>query len=299
MANWSAFLVRRRRVVRILLAGVVCLGASALAQHGGGGGGHGGGFGGHFGGGHSSGYGHSSHSHGGHSGGHSAGHWGWLHFGSHGRNGGSASRGQLTSPSRASAEFSRGLTAVHSIPPTYIGKLPFSFRRPPAEVRFKTFPRFRHRPDFFREGFRRFHSSGCFFNGFTQVCFFEPAWPLYDCYSGLWIPFDFAFGDEGDDSSVMLSSADAMPLTIPEIESEASPPESAAKAANNPPPLRGLDLDPRFFLLILKNGAEHVVTDYWLADGYIEYVSRDGTQSHIPVESLDGPDSAQQLRARA
>src|SRR5215469_13923651 len=38
------------------------------------------------------------------------------------------------------------------------------------------------------------------------------------------------------------------------------------------------------FLLVLKNGTLHAVTDYLLANGYIEYVGRDGGRSHIPLE---------------
>ena len=42
-----------------------------------------------------------------------------------------------------------------------------------------------------------------------------------------------------------------------------------------------------FFLLVLKNGNSYAATDYWLADGYLEYVSLDRTRSHIPLEALD------------
>jgi hypothetical protein len=42
-----------------------------------------------------------------------------------------------------------------------------------------------------------------------------------------------------------------------------------------------------FFLLVLKNGKTHGAMDYWLADGYLEYVSLDRTRSHIPLEALD------------
>ena len=38
---------------------------------------------------------------------------------------------------------------------------------------------------------------------------------------------------------------------------------------------------------MLNNGTRHVVTDYWVADGYLEYISPDGTRSHIPLEALD------------
>lgn len=41
------------------------------------------------------------------------------------------------------------------------------------------------------------------------------------------------------------------------------------------------------FLLVLNNGTSHAVTDYWIADGYLEYISPDGTRRHIPLEALD------------
>ncbi len=41
------------------------------------------------------------------------------------------------------------------------------------------------------------------------------------------------------------------------------------------------------FLLVLKNGTSAAATDYWLADGYLEYVSLDRTRSHVPLEALD------------
>jgi hypothetical protein len=38
---------------------------------------------------------------------------------------------------------------------------------------------------------------------------------------------------------------------------------------------------------VLNNGTSYAVTDYWIADGYLEYISPDGTRSHIPLEALD------------
>jgi hypothetical protein len=47
------------------------------------------------------------------------------------------------------------------------------------------------------------------------------------------------------------------------------------------------DLGPGVFVLVLKHGTTHVVMKYWAADGYLEYISLDGTRSHIPLEALD------------
>lgn len=41
------------------------------------------------------------------------------------------------------------------------------------------------------------------------------------------------------------------------------------------------------FLLVLKNGTTHAVSDYWLSDGYLEYLRSDGVRSHFPLEALD------------
>ena len=52
------------------------------------------------------------------------------------------------------------------------------------------------------------------------------------------------------------------------------------------------------FLLVLNNGTSHAVTDYWVADGYLEYLSPDGTRSHIPLEALDLQNTVTQNAAR-
>jgi hypothetical protein len=290
----KTFLSRSIRTVLISLTASLCLLASAQAQHGGGGGGHGGGGhfgGGHFGGGHSGHSGHSSHSHAstGHTGGR---HWGWLHFGSRknaGRNG---------APSYIANEFRTaemiGSRRSHPLPSTYIRTVPLRSMLSSPDERFSTYHRFRHHPGFFGRGFRRFPGSGCFFNGY-QVCFFEPAWSLLYFSAGFDLfPFDWGFGDDNGYTADATDSTDMM--TAPPMDSEAEEPANTSTVA--PPPLRGLDLDPRLFLLILKNGAERVVTDYWLSDGYIEYVNRDGSRSHIPVGALDLEETVRNNSAR-
>jgi hypothetical protein len=285
----KTFLWRSMRPVLISLAASLCLFASAQAQHGGGGGGHGGG--GHFGGGHFGGGGHSAHAHAsaGHTGGH---HWGWLHFGSRKRSGRDIPR-NMTNEFAPTGMFGNR-NPLHRLPSTYIRTVPLrSTLFSPAE-RFSSY-RFRRHPGFFPHGFRRFPGSGCFFNGFNQVCFFEPAWSLLWFSAGFdWFPLDWGFGDDNGDASDAAGSPDMM--TAPDTDSEAEElPNNNAVPAQ---PIRGVDLDPRFFLLILKNGAERVVTDYWFSDGYIEYVSRDGSRSHIPVDALDLEETVRNNAAR-
>lgn len=299
----ETFLSRSMRTVLIAMTALLCLAAAAQAQHGGGGGGHGGGGhfgGGHFGGGHfGHGGGHSSHAHASstHTGSH---HWGWLHFGSRNHSGRDKAPSYIVNEFR-SAEVIGRRSRLHPLPSTYIRTVPVgSMLSSPAE-RFSTHRRLRHPPDLFTRGFRRFPGSGCVFNGFNQVCFFEPAWSLLCFSAGFdWFPFDWGFGEDTGstgDNGYASDSADATEMTT-------APPmdygdeEPAANSPVPPEPLRGLDLDPRFFLLILKNGTERIVTDYWLSDGYIEYVSRDGSRSHIPVDALDLDETVRNNAAR-
>lgn len=282
----KSFLSRPTRIVLILVAASLCLDVSAPAQHGGGGG-HGGG--GHFGGG-----GHSLHAraNGGHSGGH---HWGWLHFGR-----------KRSSPNReVPGNMANGVrppdvigsrNRLRTIPSTYIRTIPLhSLLSSPAE-RFSIYAPLRHRPDYFLRGFRRFPGSGCFFNGFNQVCFFEPAWPLLFFSAGFdWVPIDWGSGNDSADASEGFGSTDMMAAPSPEAEAPAAGQNDSGSSAQ---PIRGQDLDPRLFLLILRNGDDRMVTDYWLADGYIEYVSRDGTRSHIPVDALDLQETVRNNAAR-
>lgn len=294
MVKRIAFLVRQTRMNLILLA-MMCFLGPAEAQHGGGGG-HS--AGGHFGGGHSSG----GHTGGGHNveGRTSGHHFGWLHFGSGIR---SARRarglGEASSPARSRylpAEPAKGATLVRAVPSAHIRAVALKSVWFPLGNSF--FFSFGFPPSFFFPRFPCFHSSGCFFNGFTQVCFFEPALPLFFISSGL-DPFrsGFAFDGNSRDIADGSNTLDAMqpgvtadlstagPVDAESPEREISSPavaevDAATEAAGKP-------VAKRFFLLILTNGTRHRVADYWLADGYIEYVSLDGTRSHIPLEALD------------
>ncbi len=275
---------RPMRNVWILLAASLCLVASTQAQHGGGGG-HGGGN--HFGG------GHSSHAHAG--AGHTAGRWGWLHFGRKRSNPDPAVSANMANDLRP-ADMIASRNRIHGIASTYIRTIPSRWPFRSAPERFSTYDDFSRQPDFFSYRFRRFPGSGCVFNGFSQVCFFEPAWPLLCFAAGFdWFPFDPGFGDGTASPSDGVDWEDMM--VAPAAESE--PPADGQNDTQTPArPVRGQDLDPRLFLLILTNGAERTVTDYWLADGYIEYVSRDGTRSHIPVEALDLQETVRNNAAR-
>jgi hypothetical protein len=289
MFNYAAFLMRRRRFVWTVLLSMMCLILSAEAQHGSGGHGGGGGHSGGHGGGHSSGghlaSGHSSRNRS--TSGNSSGHFGWLHFhfknrGPHRKAPGNVSDALLARPT----EPIRGIPA-RLLPSTLIQTIPLESTRLTTR---KGLPSFSwlgpHPRRFFRKRFPCPHSSGCYFNGFNQVCFFEPMLSIFisGSYFGL---LDYGFDGDAMDQLGDLAPTDTVPVAAAPDTEPQNPPSTTRASASPPTDFRGKGLDPRFFLLILKNGMEQVVTDYWVADGYIEYVSRDGSRSHIPIEALD------------
>lgn len=285
MATRTAFLVRSLRVLLILLS-VICLLAPAEALHGGGGG--------HSGGGHSS---------GGHSGGsHAGGHFGWLHFwsGKHSARhaGFGASSTSDTSPHGPSQLWNPTPTRMPSIPripPTLLWSPPLFPPRLDGRVSFVSSPVRPHHGFFFNR-FPRFSSSGCFWNGVTQVCFFEPFLPLL-CFSGAFDPFYSGFGFGGDslDLGGDLNSQSPTQWEMSAMPPTANPSDDDTTEENSPVhpgATLGAATEDRavgkgIFLLVLNNGISHGVTDYWIADGYLEYISADGTRSHIPLEALD------------
>jgi len=287
MATRVAFLVRSPRILPILLS-VLCLLAPAEAQHGGGGGGgHSGG--GHFGGGHSSG------------GSHTGGHFGWLHFGlgkhsaRHGELG--ASSTSDTSPYAPSHLWNIPTAArVPSIPrnPSTLLWSPTLFqRRPDGEFSFVSSTLRPHRGFFFNR-VRRFPSSGCFLNGVTQICFFEPYLPLLFC-SGDFGLFYSGFGGDSLDLGDDLNSQGPTQWEMSAIPAPANPSDDDSAEGNSSGrhgATLGATTEPQalgkgVFLLVLNDGTSHAVTDYWVADGYLEYISPDGTRGHIPLEALD------------
>lgn len=309
MITGTAFLERLPRVLPIVLS-VICLLASAQAQHGGGGGHSGGGhFGGGHGGGHSSG-GHSSvgHSSGRYSSGRHAngsetgGHSGWWRFGFGKHSARNAGFGATTTSDISARGPSHlwNIPAAGGVPPT--ARIPSRLLSSPVfprhlggRVLFTASPGRRHRGLFFNS-YRRFSSSGCFYNGVTQVCFFEPFLPLLSCYGGFslfYSGFDFS-GDELDRGGD-LNSQGPPQWEMSAIPPSANPSEDDTATGNSPEPpaaalgalTEGEALDKGVFLLVLNNGSSHAVTDYWVSDGYLEYISPDGTRSHIPLDALD------------
>jgi hypothetical protein len=304
MAPRSAFLMRLH-IFPILLS-VICLLAPAIAlapsgggHSGGGGGGHSGG--GHSGGGHSGsghfGGGHSSSRHSGES--HAGGHFGWLHFG-FGKHSARQTAFEASSTSDTSSHWASRLwsfakpTREPSLPPsTLLWSPPLFLPRHDGRVSFASSPVRPHLARFFRNRFRCSSSSGCFFNGTTEVCFFEPWLPLLS-FSGYFDSFvpGFGFGgnfDLGDDSQEPTPlEMSAIPLTANSRDDDTAEGNSSVRLGATPAAAtEDIDVNARVFLLVMKNGTSQAVTDYWVADGYLEYTSPDGTRSHIPPEALD------------
>jgi hypothetical protein len=186
----------------------------------------------------------------------------------------------------------KGATPVRAAPLASTQPLPprtFAVLFPPrfAGNSFFSSSRFRHHPRFFFSCFRHFPASGCFFDGLTQVCFFEPALSLFS-FSVAFDSFPPGFGFDGNSLGIAddLNSLDTIQPGIAASLPTASPVDTDTSApADDYSPTEAVEKG--FFLLVLKNGIKHSVTDYWLADGYLEYVSLDSTRSHIPLEALD------------
>jgi hypothetical protein len=292
MATRTTLLVLSPRILPIVLS-VICLLASVEAQHGGGGGHSGGGHsgGGHFG-------GHSSGTHS--SGGHTGGHFGWLHLGFGKHSAGLAGVGTPSTsdplphlPSRLLNPTPARMPSVSRIPPTLLWSPPLFPLRPDGRFSFVPSPGHAHRGFFFNRH-RRFPSSGCFLNNGTQVCFFEPFLPLLSC-SGGFDPFYSGFGGDSFDLADDLNSQGTMQPEMFAISPPANPSDDDTAEGNSsvrPGATLGAATEDRalpkgVFLLVLSNGVSHTVTDYWVADGYLEYISPNGSRSHIPLEALD------------
>lgn len=285
MATGNAFLERLLRTLFILSLACLLLPAPAFAAGGGGGGGGhggGGGGGGHFGGGHSSG----SHS----SGSHSGGHFGWLHqmFGKH-----SFDREAAGSVASEHSDLARMWVFTNSLDRSPASRsqptLLWSSPRTSPHFGSHSFPGPRgfypHHP-FCRPG-ARFASSGCYFDGFTQVCYYQPFWPLLAFGAGFAFS-DWGFGFGGDaansyDNSSDFEQPDVSAISPNDFYDNAVSDENSSTA----PEAEVQNLGQGVFLLVLKNGITRSVTHYWVADGYLEYIDIDGERSHFPIESLD------------
>jgi hypothetical protein len=118
--------------------------------------------------------------------------------------------------------------------------------------------------------------------------------PLFS-FSGCFDPFYSGFdgdsldlGDDLNSQGPMQSEMSAIPPTADPSDDDAAERNSAVRpGATLDAATEDRALDKGVFLLVLNNATSQAVTDYWVADGYLEYISPDGTRSHIPLEALD------------
>jgi hypothetical protein len=233
-------------------------------------------------------------------GGRAGGHFGWLHLGFGKHSARLAGVGTPSNsdplphlPSRLLNPTPARMPSVSRIPPTLIWSPPLFPRRHDGQSSFVPSPGYMHRGFFFNR-FPRFSSSGCFFNGVTQICFFEPFLPLISC-SGYFDPFYFGFGGDSPDLGDDLNSQGPprsemfaiLPTANPSDDDTAEGSSSVRPGATLGGATEDGTVGKGVFLLVLHNGASHAVTDYWVADRYLEYISPNGTRSHVPLDALD------------
>ena len=275
MSIRGAFLVRALRALCASIPFLVCVICLNVTAEAGPGGGHGGG--GHFGGGHF-GHAHTARS------GNSGGHFHWMKLGLGKKSAATAGDASGMQSSRWINSASRSATS-RPMPSTML----WTVVQLEHGIPFISVPRYSHQNvDFHRH--RSFASSGCLFDGMAQICFFEPFLPLVgfgyfgygDGYGGNW--------DNGGDVSGM-DETEMTAATAP-VSPEQNPPSANQNSAAWDATARAgasedWDLGKDVFVLVLRNGTTHAVTNYWAVDGYLEYVSLDGTRSHVPLDALD------------
>jgi hypothetical protein len=276
MSIRDAFRVRALRALCALIPFLPCVLGLNLPAEASPGGGHGGFGGGHFGGGHF-GHAHTVRS------GNSSGHFHWLKLGLGKKSALTTADANGTRTSWWNFNSASPRAASRPMPSTMLwAPARLEHGVPFISVPSGFAPHFHQTLHFHRP----FPSSGCFFNGTTQVCFFEPFLPLLgfgyfgygDGYGGDW--------DNGGDLPGM--DAGVTQPVLPEDNPPSANENSAAwDAAAQAGSSEDWDLGQGVFVLVLRNGTTHAVTNYWAADGYLEYVCPDGTRSHVPLDALD------------
>ena len=168
------------------------------------------------------------------------------------------------------------------------------------------FPRHRFFHDtgfFFLFGFghRRFPFFGvfpfqqCFFNGFTNVCAFEPAFFSPFCCG------PFGFGDVGWGWNGYGAGYSVPAQPAEQEPAETSPPNDYLTyqpgTAPEPLPPEQTNASP-LILLVLKDGSVYGVTDYWVEEGRLHYLTSYGGENDISIDQLDLQKTVDQNWAR-
>jgi hypothetical protein len=138
---------------------------------------------------------------------------------------------------------------------------------------------FRHRRFGFFGGFP---FQQCFFNGFGNFCAVEPFFP----------PFGFGpfgFGDVGWGWYGYGPGYNVAEQPVEEQPTETSAPNdySTYQPGTSPTlPPEQANASP-LILLVLKDGSVYGVTDYWLKEGRLYYLTSYGGANDIPIDQLD------------
>jgi hypothetical protein len=131
--------------------------------------------------------------------------------------------------------------------------------------------------------FGGFPVQQCFFNGFTSVCAVQPAffspfgfgnvgWPFWG-WNGYNTGYENTVTAQPTEQPVETTPPNDYSTFQPGTAPEPLPPEQA-----NASPL---------ILLVLKDGSVYGVTDYWLEEGKLHYLTSYGGANDIPIEQLD------------
>jgi len=127
----------------------------------------------------------------------------------------------------------------------------------------------------------------------AQVCYFEPFLSLI-YFGDFGYRDDFGFGADSESDSTAMEAPEMAETAPPASLSDETPLRGNVTEGDSAPSLQAQmgttqdwDLSTDVYVLVLRNGTTHVVTNYWVADGYLEYVSPDGVRSHIPLPALD------------
>jgi hypothetical protein len=168
---------------------------------------------------------------------------------------------------------------VAAVPSAFAGSRPFATELP---ARPRIFPPGRFRPPiFFGPGFGGFGFFGYgfgfdpFFFGFGPGC--DPFWG-FGCDGFGYMNGYGGYGYGGYYPYVYTPGAYANTDNGPDDSGQYSTPDNLA--ASN-------DTSATVTVLYLKSGRSFEVTDYWLADGVVEYVTSYGGENSVDLDELD------------
>ncbi len=127
---------------------------------------------------------------------------------------------------------------------------------------------------------RRRFGTGCFFNGFSDLCFGGGFFGGGFVPFGFW-PYGYGYGYDSyamNDSSAMAYNETGNPDVGPYASEAPMGPPPADAASAQPAPLA---------VIVLRDGTQYEVSDYWISGGKFFYITSYGGENSIPLEQLD------------